>query len=483
MPFPCRRRFAPFAIPALAGLLAAQQPLPRDVLQGTVTDAAGAPVANATLEVHRRDAQGFHCLDLVHSRATQRVQVLRAGKNGTFATQLPRGVPFELHVDDGVHAPIVRREVYAGEQVALQVVDAAHVTLVLRDQAGKPCPGGRLEAWDAEHVRWADGAIDREGRWASDRLPPGPLLLDIAPAVAQRPEWRTVELEAGVTTPVEFVLEPGCTLRGRVTDKATGQPIAGARIGEGWTMDKFVESDADGRYEMAGYGAPGYGNVRVTAAGYGPQLRLVKRDDAGVPADFALEPGFEVRGRITDATGKPVAGAYVAAVGGGFSSSSGTTHDWSSATTGPDGTYLLRGLRLQHAHGLLVRFDGAATLVFDLPEPTHGTLALPDIALRTARYVTGLVETPDGAPRPGVTVALNGCNSDRPTKLGASRHDPSADYCIAVRSMRTDSLGRIHFADVPPGTYVLRVEAPGADGTVTIEVPEGRDPDPVRIQL
>jgi protocatechuate 3,4-dioxygenase beta subunit len=459
----------------------AQDPLPRDVLRGTVTDAAGAPVAGVGVALERHEAGGFNCLDLAFARSTRKVQALTTGKLGTFAAQVPRGVPFDLFVDDGVNAPIRRRAVYAGEDVSLQLVPAARVTVTLRDGDGAPCAGGTVLAWDAQHVTWLELAIDAAGRCQTGRLPPGAFTFDIAPAAVQRPDWVRISLEAGVTTPIELTLDPGCVLRGRVVD-AAGKPVAGARVGEGWEMKKFVETDADGRYEMHGYGAPGYGEVRVTGPGCGPQLRRVENNSAGVTEDFTLEPVCEVVGRILDARGRPAAGVYVAAVGGGFSGTD--THDWCSDRTDAEGRYRLRGLRSRIAHSVIVRAEGAAALVGDLPPVGPTPLQLPDVTLRTARYVSGTVVDADGRPLAHVPVSLRGCNADRATLLGSRQPvaNQAADYCIAERRMSTDSHGRIHFADVPVGEYMLTVGRGIGDSTLTVVVAADRDPDPIQVQ-
>jgi hypothetical protein len=454
-----------------------------EALSGTVTDPAGAPAAGVTIEVSWRETEGFSCLDLPASRAMRQVQSLRTGKNGSFALQLPRGVPFHLFVDDGVHAPIRMRTVYAGEDLALRLVPAARVSLTLRDEAGAPCPG-RLEAWDLQHVRWVDDAIDAQGRWTSGRLQPGSLTLDIAPATARRPEWHKLTLVAGETTPVELSLAAGCVLSGRVTDATTRKPLVGARIGEGWTMDKFVVTDADGRYEMRGYGGEGYGEARVTAEGYGPQLRRLKSAAGGLTADFALEPACEVTGRIVDAAGKPVVHAYVAAVGGEFGSGDGDTHDWCSAHTDASGRYRLRGVRRAIDHSLLVHAEGTALLIGDMQHLT-GPLQLPDVVTRAARYVSGVVVDADGAPQVGIDVRLRGTNADRNTLLGAGAGADAgctgADYLIASRSMKTDSRGRIHFANVAAGTYQLEIGGRDTQEAQTIEVAADKDPEPLRV--
>jgi protocatechuate 3,4-dioxygenase beta subunit len=469
------------AVFAAAAALAAQAPT--DVLRGTVTDDTGAPAAGMTVEVRRRLGEGFSCLDLAVAYSLQPVKTLRTGKNGSFAAQLTRGVPFDVFVDDGVHAPIRRSAVYAGEDLALQLVAPARATLALRDAAGAPSPGGSLLAWDAQRVHWIAGSIDAQGRWQSERLPPGPMTFDISPASARRPEWTKVELTAGATTPLEFALEPGCILRGRVTDVTTSKPIAGARIGEGWTMDKFVVSDADGRYEMRGYGSPGYGEVRVTADGYGPSQWRVDPRAEPIERDFALAPGCEVSGRIVDPSGKPVVGAYVAAVGGDFTGGD-VTHDWSSARTDAEGRYRLRGLRATVPHTLLVRADGWATLVGDMAAVGPMPLQLPDVTMRTPRYVSGVVVDGDGKPVVGLDVSLSGANADRAQLLGTAKGpgcSAEGDYCIAARTMRTDSLGRIHFADLPAGSYGLDLGREGRQ-SAQIDVVADRDPEPLRLQ-
>jgi protocatechuate 3,4-dioxygenase beta subunit len=306
------------------------------------------------------------------------------------------------------------------------------------------------------------------------------MTFDIAPASAERPQWQKLTLEAGVTTPIELQLLPGCILRGRVTDQDTGKPIAGARIGEGWTMDKYVETDADGRYEMRGYGSYGYGEVRVTAPDYGPQLRRLPKQADGVTADFALQRGCEVTGRTVDAAGKPVAGAYVAAVG--FSGDG--TFDWSGSTTDADGRYRLRGLRHEVEHALIARADGFASLVGDLPSLRPEPTALPDVTLRPARYVSGVVVDAEGKPVAGVQVWLRGNNADRAQLLGGADGGDThgADYCIAVREMKTDSLGRIHFADVAPGSYQLLQRDGQSEQLRAVEVLAERDPEPTRLE-
>ncbi|MFO1076250.1 MAG: carboxypeptidase-like regulatory domain-containing protein [Planctomycetota bacterium] len=461
--------------------IAAQDPRPFEVLNGTVTDDQGNPLAGVAVEFHRRFGQGFHCLDLANTWVTERVAVTRTGKRGSFAVQLPRGVPFELRIDDGVHAIHRNREVYAGEELAVRLGAPARLEVRLHDPDGKPC-AATITVWYDDRLTLPKAATDPDGRWLGDRLPAGTLSVEIEPQRGRQPGWEKVELVAGETKVHEVVIQPGHVLRGRITDAKTGAPIAGARIGEGWVQHKAVVSDAEGRYLLPGYGAEGYGNVRVTAAGYGAAIREVSTSDEEPTMDIALERGFTATGRIVDAHGQPVRNAYVAAVGGVFSS--GDTHDWSSARTDAEGRYVLTALRRQHPHTLMVRMEGAATLIGDMPPPGLGDARLPDVALRPARYVSGVVVDAAGAPLPGIEVELTGANADRTTLLGPgpTQGSASANYCIASRSMRSDSKGRIHFADVPPGRYQLQFDGDHADRSWPVEVEADKDPEPVRME-
>ncbi|MBK8098165.1 MAG: hypothetical protein IPK26_13720 [Planctomycetes bacterium] len=466
----------------MATLAVAQGPQ-TEVLRGTVLDASGKPVAGANVELCRRHAEGFCCLDLPFSRQVTKVQTLKTGKNGSFATQVPRGEPFEVRLDDGVHAPIVRREVYGGEDLTLLLVAPPTLVISLVDEDGKAVPGGLLEGWNDRHVRWIDAAIDDHGRWISNRVPVGSWTVDIAPALAMRPEWQKINLVAGETTPMELTLRPGVTVRGRVTEVGTGKPIAGATVGEGWTQDKFVVTDADGRYEMRGYGAPGYQEMYVRREGYCPTM-IDLRLAADAERDFQMAPARAISGRILGAGGAAAAGVYVAAVGGA-GEGMGNTFDWSSGITDGEGRYRLSTVAPGVAHTLFVRAADGTTLLADLPVLADADVNLPDVQLRAGQYVGGTLTDGDGKPVAGIEVTLAGCNPDRGTLLGLEgvQGDRGRDYCIAQREMRTDSFGRIHFANVQPGTYQIAWSHATERESTTIEVRAGVDPAPVAFTI
>ncbi|MFO1076109.1 MAG: carboxypeptidase-like regulatory domain-containing protein [Planctomycetota bacterium] len=456
----------------------AQDPVQTDVLRGIVVDERGTPVAGLAIDLCRPDGGDFLCLDLGLMRTTRRVATLRTGRNGTFAAQVPRGVRYELRADDGVHAPIVRPEVYGGEELRVLLEAPATIALSLVDGKGEALAGGgEVFAWERSGCERSLGAIDARGRWRSGRLPSGPIMLDVVPATAMRPPWQDLVLRAGTETPLVLAVEPGVVARGRVTDAATGAPIAGARVGEGWTFSKCVLTDDDGRYALHGFGERSYGDLRVAAADHSSGVVRVRAPRADLAQDFSLAPARCVLGRVLGSDGRGVAGVYVAAIA--FVNREPGTFDWCSARTDADGFYELRGLRPDIRHTLLVLPPDGARLVADMPSLANGDLVLPDLGLRAGRYVSGRAVDETGAPIVGLMVTLEGSNADRYRLFGAVTGETGADASVAIRHMRTDSLGRIHFASVAPGSYKLVWQDGMQTDFAMIEVTAAGDPEPV----
>ncbi|MHC4408283.1 MAG: sigma-70 family RNA polymerase sigma factor, partial [Planctomycetota bacterium] len=110
------------------------------------------------------------------------------------------------------------------------------------------------------------------------------------------------------------LLSEGVTLRGRVRDAATGDPVAGAKVLIGFDRTQWlkrdIETNADGVFEysalepwremMLWIWAPGYGHHRASVV---PALDTE-------PTEFLLG-GTMLRGRVLDESGSPLQGAKV----------------------------------------------------------------------------------------------------------------------------------------------------------------------------
>ena len=96
-----------------------------------------------------------------------------------------------------------------------------------------------------------------------------------------------------------------------VTDKKTGEPIKGAKVGIGWVMRAFVLTDEQGQYEFSGFSGKGSDDIHVTAEGYG---RAGKDVPSEGDLDFELSratAGDSVGGRLLGESGESVVGAQV----------------------------------------------------------------------------------------------------------------------------------------------------------------------------
>ena len=131
------------------------------------------------------------------------------------------------------------------------------------------------------------------------------------------------ELRAG--TDVQ-VVRRGDAVEGRVVDDQ-GRPIAGASVhwvAAGWSgnVEQLPETsrtstDADGRFRFAhvnpGFVAmiPGHVVLIAKAPGHEPGVANVLLRPGSPPVEFRLGPGKTLAGRVVDAEGRPIDGAFV----------------------------------------------------------------------------------------------------------------------------------------------------------------------------
>jgi hypothetical protein len=145
----------------------------------------------------------------------------------------------------------------------------------------------------------------------------------------QAPGYEGVTATLGRDAPPDWsvALRPN-TLAGRLTDKETSSAIGGADVAlvAPGGAQRTTSTDADGRYAFEA--VPENATIRFSDADYGPAEEPI---DQRTTIDFSMQPTF-VTGRITDATGAPVAGARIAAKNGS-----------AETFTNADGTFRLTG--------------------------------------------------------------------------------------------------------------------------------------------
>lgn len=187
-------------------------------------------------------------------------------------------------------------------------------------------------------------------------------------------------------------------------------------------------------------------NVRLLAQWYPGVLEGVDTTDINMDRDrqidVALDPGPQIRGKVTTTDGTPVTGAYVC-VDTPFPTGRicrPTSGDGSYTVTTRPQTYTVQVLAPTNADLISEYWLGKRTWV-DANEVSLGNSDRTlDITMRKGVRVTGVVRDTRGVPLEGATLNI----SDDVGPLAATDTDISGTYSLVV----------------PPGTYQVEVFAP-----------------------
>ena len=423
-------------------------------LHGRVVQQDGTPIAGARVVAVSYPWREKHLYSReVWSRERVDGPETSTQPDGSFALRLED--PGETHLT--VHAPGFAvgtiPQVGPGERLRIVVREAVQLVVHVKGAGDRIARGVRIGIHglgkEERYIR-TETTTDDTGRAVFRDLPAG-WQVSVGLRGFHR-GWkarRTLRVVLPSTGKLEanLVLASGYDLSGRVVDRHTRRPIAGARVGHSWFMthpgQDYVLTDADGRYVIPG----GLGRYRthlhVFADGYA-YARKAPRSSSVV--NFGLERGLEVRGRVVAADGQPVEGARLSASAFAMGRESKTLVSLDSATTDAAGRFVLAGLAPGSAHELRIwaRGRGAKLTRIEAQSADH-PLDLGDITLAPTGVISALVHDVHG-PLARVPVTLY------PLEPGGVRS--SFRY---LAETRTDDLGRLRFMDLAPGAYVLRL--------------------------
>jgi RNA polymerase sigma factor (sigma-70 family) len=284
-------------------------------IEGRILDLEGRPVAGATVRVGRLSAAADENLDVfLKAWKFGPLEALNGGSAAPHVMMGPKGGPAKKDVarpqwrtwwgywgwdpvkpvttdkDGKFRLTGVGRERFVELIVSGETIHQAHVKAVTR----KGIDVKDLSQPDPQYLK-------QEGPFVR------PIVLPFPPLYGA-----TFEHLVGPTKPVEGV----------VRDKATGKPLAGVRVlgrmgsnDLSQITDVETVTDQKGRYKLVGLPKAEQYHVAAITKGrttYLPQAKELS-DTEGLkplPADFDLERGVTVRGRLIDkASGKSVAGA------------------------------------------------------------------------------------------------------------------------------------------------------------------------------
>ena len=319
--------------------------------------------------------------------------------------------PHQFRHIDGVSAPQESLEIRLG---GARVIEGR----VTRGEDGQAVAGVKLLI--AGNKQYVSAVTDEDGRYRAGPVDGSKwnLSMDV-------PGWVIPEDSAEIEADNEDVvvhdveLTRGATLSGRVFDRTSLAPIAGAEItasrhyGLGNGVSRGI-SDRDGTFRLEGVPLEGV-RVFARADGYGfdvedqkKQQKMRKLDPGEHVADIeiALDSLLRIRGRVTNPDGDPVVGARVttsrqsefqAMMFGGTSQ---------NAVTDPDGRYEVGAIDLR-SEPVRVRVThpdyAAAAKILPRPvasEPEHEL----DILMMQGALVSGTIRDIRDEPLAGLAV-------------------------------------------------------------------------------
>ena len=233
------------------------------------------------------------------------------------------------------------------------------------------------------------------------------------------------------------------------------------------------KSGADGRFELRGV-APGDYTLRVKATGWATEAVdpvKVTRDGAVPPVDVVLAPGAAISGTVRRRTGGGVEGAFVLARVQGASAAPARP-GLENPATGPDGSFVLDGLRGGATYDLQVFLGGGLG-----PGPAQKGILAPSDGVEIAVAGTGRIEGSAVDAKTGQPLAAFDVSYE-PERGGgmvfriARRAGVGASGAGQRLHVESED-GRFALEDVPAGRWSVVVEAKGYQvaraGGVTVE--------------
>ncbi len=316
-------------------------------LSGIVLGPIGLPVAGARVLAYPEDSRRVVFADS-EDPGVPKVVTDAAGR---FAVTLADSAPgWTLHAAAEGHAPAIHEPVLPGDEVTIRLEALATLRGHVRNVGGDPVGGAA--------VRWlgffGGAALVRESRSLPDgayaiEVPPpkgafsalplaGGALVEVraegyAPLLVEADMWNAPVPDR---LELDLIVVRGATVRGRVLDFDTRDPVVGARvvlwstegrgvfgrgrgtIGTPFTPRALAETvaDADGGFvfeHVPAYGfhpllgGPKSAGVGAAAVGYAASGVEIPgpEDGADVAAEILLCRPARVRGRVVDAEGMP----------------------------------------------------------------------------------------------------------------------------------------------------------------------------------
>jgi protocatechuate 3,4-dioxygenase beta subunit len=454
----------------LATLLLALPTLAATV-EGQVYSPDGTAIANATVTAYVPEGSAEQSARF-EKRGTRAPLATAKSENGRFSlTSLPDSI-VDVDVRADGYAPVVVRTLTGDAPLSITLHPAPLVEGRITAR-GKPVANAYVVWLGANDVEYTT-TTDENGRY---RVP------DVRRWVREprvyHPDFAILADSGRGADGLNLDLQPrGAAPQARATGNATvsgtvklgDKPLAGAPLviqgsGSQFVAPVRVVTDAKGRYRATGlvpvrtFVAPGEGlepriragENRMNSEGGLTSVDLSQRAEG--TADLTLVRSPMIAGRVTDAEGKPVAGAVVQVVLAGRS-----TLDFMqdpSARTGADGRYSVAAPPYGSSASVNVAVSAPHRTTIRSKTFTLGNGNQQiDVALPQLQAVTVRVLDRAGQPVPNALVAFAS------TEETAAFADPRALLAqpFVMRATRATASGEVQL-QLAPGTYDFAAEA------------------------
>ncbi len=276
------------------------------------------------------------------------------------------------------------------------------------DPVGRPIFGAQV-FWGSDRFDAvvALDATDDDGRFRFPHVRAGETVLTVQ-AVGYAPGLRKVVVRPGLT-PVEFRLEKGRTIQGRVVD-AKGAPLAGATVDvDGWrghrTLHWRMTTDEAGEFRW--WDAPPDAFwIGVEREGY---LRIDRREVPPAASDltFALVKRLKVRGFVLDTETRHAVKSFTLVPGTESGGHVSPYWDRRGARLVRRGRYEIQfdDTTRQQGRRLRIEADGYMPAVSRVIRDDEDDPVV-NFALRKGADISGIVHLPDSAALAGADVVL-----------------------------------------------------------------------------
>ncbi|MBN2590416.1 MAG: carboxypeptidase regulatory-like domain-containing protein [Sedimentisphaerales bacterium] len=274
------------------------------------------------------------------------------------------------------------------------------------DSDGRPIQNALVsEAIDRFERTYPDARTDKEGNFFYKSATAGKFTLAVQ-AKGYSPDTLEVDVQSGIS-PVEFRLEPGHKVTGKIVDK-DGKPIAGATIGiQSWrgteVLDWSTVTNAEGYFhwdEAPADEALCYIQSREYM-GLNNYLIIGSDNDLVI----TMPPPLKIHGKVVDAQTGQIIPEFKMISGRQWESDQSIYWDRDKSKAFTDGNYESVTISPYFGHYIQIEAEGYLSAVSRIFQSDEGDVVC-DLKLQKAEGLSGVVLLPDEKPAEGAEVVL-----------------------------------------------------------------------------